>query len=410
MFAANIVYSFAQWGVLAFLAKFTSMEIVGRYCLGIAFVAPVMVLTNLQLKEILFVDQESSFPLAVYVAARVLGSLFQVGISLSLAFLLQTEMLPVVSALSVVKAVEALSNILHGVLQKHERMDAVARSRIMAGAGGFSGLVLTVVLSGSLVAGLLVQALLLGLILVAYDWPRARALAQRAEKASIRPDFTWCLIARLSTVAFPMGVAMGVNMLNVYLPRYFVSRFLGEHQLGVYATLASLVMVGTMVLSALGQSAGPRLASYYYKSEHNRFDRLFLFLIVAAFGVGAAGVCVAWFFGEDVLRVLFNSEVAVFSEALPLLLMGGIFLYMRNMTGISLTAMKVFRVQLILMLASIAMTTVFFLCLLPPYRIMGGAFAFLCSSAGSFLIYGAAFSLMRPGGFFSQHAPVRVDS
>ncbi len=399
MFVANIVYSFAQWSVLAGLAKFTSMEMVGRYCLGIAFVAPVMVLTNLQLREILFADQKSSFPLPVYVAVRVLGSLLQIGISLSLAGMFQVKIIPVISALSVVKAVEALSDILYGVLQKHERMGAVAVSRMMAGAGGFSGLLITVILFDSLVAGLMVQALVLSLILVAYDWPKARALARREEMASLRPDFAWRMIARLSILAAPMGLAMGVNMLNVYLPRHAVFYFLGESQLGIYATLASLVMVGTIALLALGQSAGPRLAAYYVRSEHRRFSQLSFFLIAAAFGVGAAGVCGAWFFGEEVLRILFNSDVAGFSDALPVLLAGGVFLYMRNMTGISLTAMRRYHEQLVLMLVSIVITAGVYVYLVPRHNLMGGAYAFLCSSAASFLLYGAVFSFLRSRGF-----------
>ena len=48
-FVGNFVYGACQWGMLVVLAKLTSPEMVGRFALGLAITAPIVLLSQLQL-------------------------------------------------------------------------------------------------------------------------------------------------------------------------------------------------------------------------------------------------------------------------------------------------------------------------------------------------------------------------
>ena len=61
--------------------------------------------------------------------------------------------------------------------------------------------------------------------------------------------------------ALPVGLVLMLISLSVNVPRYFISHHHGQRELGVYSAIANLMVAGTMVMTALGQAASPRLAS-----------------------------------------------------------------------------------------------------------------------------------------------------
>src|ERR1044072_4016691 len=54
--AGNLIYSGCQWGVLIVLARLGSPEQVGQFALALAVTAPVIMLSNLQLRGVLATD------------------------------------------------------------------------------------------------------------------------------------------------------------------------------------------------------------------------------------------------------------------------------------------------------------------------------------------------------------------
>ena len=63
MLIGNAIYSLSQWGILISLAKLSSTEAVGVYTLGIAVTAPIILLTDLQLRTILATDAKKDYTL-----------------------------------------------------------------------------------------------------------------------------------------------------------------------------------------------------------------------------------------------------------------------------------------------------------------------------------------------------------
>ena len=80
-----------------------------------------------------------------------------------------------------------------------------------------------------------------------------------------------------------------VNSLTANLPRYFIARQLGDHDLGIFAGLTYVTAAGTMVVAALGQSSSPRLASLYATGDITQFCRLLWKLIAVGAGLGGLG-------------------------------------------------------------------------------------------------------------------------
>src|SRR3954466_10204757 len=70
-FIGNVVYAGCQWGMLMVLAKRGNPQLVGEYALGLAVTAPVIMLSNLQLRAVLATDANEEHPFSAYLWLRL---------------------------------------------------------------------------------------------------------------------------------------------------------------------------------------------------------------------------------------------------------------------------------------------------------------------------------------------------
>ena len=68
----NVVYGGCQWGILIVLAKLGSPEMVGQFSLGLAVVAPVIMLANLQLRAVQATDAKGEYLFGHYLGLRLI--------------------------------------------------------------------------------------------------------------------------------------------------------------------------------------------------------------------------------------------------------------------------------------------------------------------------------------------------
>ncbi len=72
--AGNVIYAGCQWGMLVILAKLGSPEMVGRFALGLAITAPVIMFTNLQLRSIQATDARGEYLFGNYFGLRLFAT------------------------------------------------------------------------------------------------------------------------------------------------------------------------------------------------------------------------------------------------------------------------------------------------------------------------------------------------
>ena len=126
----NLAYAGCQWGMLVVLAKLGSAEMLGQLALGFAVTAPVFLLTSLSLRGVLTTDARVEYSLGDYLALRLVTAFIGLAAVASIAGLVdyRWETRVVILAIGVLKAIEAVSDILYGVMQRHDRTDLIARS------------------------------------------------------------------------------------------------------------------------------------------------------------------------------------------------------------------------------------------------------------------------------------------
>ncbi|MQA31284.1 MAG: oligosaccharide flippase family protein [Luteitalea sp.] len=405
--AGNLVYTGCQWGMLVVIAKLGSPELVGQFALGLAVTAPIMMLSNLQLRGVLATDAAEKYAFADYLSLRLLTTaLALIAMSGVVAVVgYQRETALVMMAIGLMKALENLSDIAYGFLQHRERMDRVAHSLILRGVSAVVAVWLGVYLTGSLLVGCLGVATAWAVVLITYDLRPARfsTRSHTESRLVVRPheqlNWNWTRIADLALLAAPLGFVMMLISLNVNIPRYVIQHYSGERSLGIFAAVAYLMIAGTTVVGALGQSASPRLARCYARGDLAGFRRLILRLIAIGGLVGAAGTSLAVFWGHQILGTLFRPEYADAADVLVWMMAAAAIGYVASFLGYGLTAARLFKAQPPLFGTVTAVTTVAALILVPRYGLVGAAWAVLlgtvAQSLGSGLILWYAVRIQR---------------
>ena len=379
-FFGNLTYAACQWGMLSALAKLGTPEMVGQYALGLAITAPVVMLSNLQLRGVLATDANEEYRLSDYLTLRVITSavaLLAVVILVSISAYRQSTAF-VIFGVAVAKSFESISDITYGYLQHRERMDRIAQSMMIRGLLGMIALWTGLVLTGSVLVGVVGMAAVWGAILVFFDLrglrrdaPELPPIAALLHPATMRWQSVW----RLAVVAAPLGVVMMLVSLNVNLPRYAIQHYGGERSLGVFAAVAYTMVAGTTIIGALAQSATPRLAQYYAAGQVKRFWSLMGKLLLVGLALGIGGISVALTGGAYMLRILFRPEYASSANVLSWMMGAAAISYLASFLGFGLTAARRFNVQVGLYGLVSAVVAVFSFALVPRYGLVGGAWA-----------------------------------
>lgn len=441
-FTGNLVYAGSQWGMLVLLAKLGSPEMVGQFTLGLAVTAPVIMFTNLQLRAIQATDAKQQYVFADYLGLRLIGTglalLIIAVIILKAGYRQETSL--VILAIALAKAFESISDVFYGLIQQHERMDRIAIALMIKGPLSLLFLSIGVLITKTVLGGAVGLAVAWAVVLFACDIPNGALILKSPQKAAednfvetgfiasevgehsdltenptpltppwqegekiqnqLLPRWHLKTLGKLIWLALPLGFVMMLISLNTNIPRYFIERYLGERQLGIFAAMSYLMVVGQIVVSALAESASPRLAKYYAAGNSTGFRTLLFKLVGVGAALGGAGVLVAVVAGREILTLLYRPEYGQQADLFVWLMVAAGMGYMSSFLGYGMTAARYFRVQMPLFALVTGSSAISCLWLIPSMGVRGAAIALIVGAVvqGSFslgVIFHALYRLHR---------------
>ncbi|MGL5061789.1 MAG: lipopolysaccharide biosynthesis protein, partial [Microcoleus sp.] len=261
-------------------------------------------------------------------------------------------------------------------------------------------------LTGSVVGGAIGLATAWGLVLFGWDFRNGRLILNNSSpqkeeedllgadtepansKNPLYPRWDATTLSKLVLLALPLGFVMMLISLNTNIPRYFIERYLGERELGIFAAISYLMVAGQMVVSALAESASPRLAKYYAAGNSTAFRTLLLKLVGVGLMLGAMGVFVAVVAGRPILTLLYKPEYAERSDLFAWLMVAAGMGYVSSFLGYGMTAARYFQVQMPLFVLVTGSSAIACFWLIPTQGVRGAAIALIIGA-----IVQAVFSL-----------------
>jgi O-antigen/teichoic acid export membrane protein len=379
-FGGTLIYALAQWAMLASISKLGTPYMVGQFALGLAISAPVYMFTNMQLRVLQATDAKGDFSFPDYFGLRVLAS------AAGLAFLLllvlingipqQTKL--VVMAIGAAKCLESLSDAIYGLCQKHERMKFISISLSVKGIGSVAALVVVLRLTHNIFLGSCAIAAWWLLLLLTVDLRWAVQLVDLEPPHPKRwlPHFDRKTLARLSLLAFPMGIQTMLASLAISIPRFVVNHDLGTAMLGKFAAMAYFIVVGQTVITAVGNSVQAPLSRWWYSSLPV-FRRLLIKCGAFAFCVGLAATIVAAVAGKTILTAFYSPEYATQQSVFILLMFSSGFYYISAILGGGVAVVRLFWTYTLLYSIVPLMALLAAWLLVPRIGMMGAAVATL---------------------------------
>jgi O-antigen/teichoic acid export membrane protein len=376
-FVGNVIYSGCSWAILIVLAKLGTPEIVGQFALGLAVTTPIIAFANLQLRAVQATDAQHQYLFRDYWGLRLimLGLALVVICGIVVLSGYQRELMLTVLVIGFGKAVDAISDVIYGLLQKHEQMDRVSVSLILKGILSLIMLAIPLYVTHSVLWAAIGWVLASVVVVVTYDLRSAVIMLkiQSLSGDSLYPHFDLRRLGKLAWLALPLGITLLLISLMTNIPSYFLQRFAGDRALGIFAAMAYLIVAGTTVTSALGQAASPRLAKQYAANEERQFHVLLLRLAIIGALLGAAGVLTAVIGGRLLLTLFYQPEYAAYNDVFILLMIGGGISYVASLSGYAITAARYFKLQPVIFTLGVASTLILCFLLIPSQGIRGAA-------------------------------------
>jgi len=353
----NALYTATQWGILVVVARLGNPEAVGQFSLGLAITTPIMLFAGLQLRAVQATDALTQYRFQDYAGLRIVmtsaGASVIFGIS---GLFYRGDAALAIAAFAVSKGIDSLSDVVYGFWQQHERMDLIAISLILRGLLSLIGATIGFAMVHTVWAAVCGMAAAWAVVFMAFDVRRGIVLANELNQA-VWPRFSAGRMTRLIHLSMPLGLVTMVLSLNSSVPRYMISHFRNVSELGVFSALGYIMMAGTMVVGALGQSAIPRLSLFAAQGRTKEFRRLSLHLILIGMALGMCGVLAASFFGGRIITMVYGLKYAHNERLFFWLTVAAASGYMASFCGYSLTAARQFRIQMPLF-SSITLLTI----------------------------------------------------
>jgi len=321
LFAAvgHAFYTLCQWGIIAALTKLGEPSVVGYFAFCLALTTPIVEFTGCQLHVVQATDTRGKFALLDYLLLRISTGVIA---GLIVACMLGLSALPLwvkLAALTMTcaKLVEGCSLICHGHFQRDERMEWVARSQIFRGTFALGSVAIIYYLTNSLLAAILILALLWTAVFVLHDLP----LAWSGERIAYASSYTFepRRVVHLARQSFPLGIGVGLNALSANLPRYFVGTFLGTYWLGIFAALAYVGIAARLLYLPLIFAVMPRLARLYQAGDRPNFLNLLGKASILGLLISAATLIFLKEFGRPLLSLMYTAEYSEYHDVFLIL-------------------------------------------------------------------------------------------
>jgi|SRR5690625_625799 len=385
-FVGSLVYALSQWLLIVILAKLGTPEVVGQFSLGLAITAPIILFSNMQMRNLVATDSTNDYEFSEYLSSRLL--LLILGFVIIIIVVIMGSYSLVVSIAIILvgfsKVVESLSELTHGYFQKIERMDYAGKSLVYKAISSLIAFSLIFYLTRNLNYALigLIFAWILRLFL--YD------LKYTKKYVSIRPKIS--NFKKIILFSLPLGFVSTLTSLNVNIPRYFLENFGGIEELGYFSAIAYVLVGGNLLVRPLSIVAAPRLAESFQTKNFRRYLKLLSILLLSALLIGIVILLIIDNFGEIILTLIYGKEYAAYKNIFFIIMGGSVISYLTMFLNTGVIATKKFKLQPLISCTTLIVALVTSLLLIPSYGIVGAAyvtvFVFISNFIGNSILLG----------------------
>jgi O-antigen/teichoic acid export membrane protein len=333
--AGTGIYAASQWLLVVIYARAIGPEAVGLFAIATAISAPIMVLSQMSMRQVLIADVGRRFDFGEYVKARwVLSVAATAAIVLgAIALDYRGAALLTITAFGVGRAFESVSDIFYARCQAH---GGLRRVSLYTGVRG----VVTLAAAGSTM--LATTDMLLSATAFAVASMICQMMVRTIESRHIGDDARILPKRMLSSAlllhAAPLAISQFLISLTAYSPRLTLQHFGGDQLAGQAGAIEYFLSLGLLGVAALGQAASAPLAQAYHRGDRRGFVSLVTMTAATSAALGVGMSLAAQLVGRQAILALYGPSFGEAAAAAGMIIAGGSFSYVASALGYAVSA------------------------------------------------------------------------
>lgn len=334
----NFFYYGIQYFILILFTKNYTKEEVGLYIFALAFIKPIFIPLNLQLRSLFVTETNENLKIQDYHSLRIAGNLTTVIAVFIIAFISNTDNILILILIGCIKIIESQSEMCHAIFQKKQDMVFIGVSKFINGILIITGISIGIY-SGVNFENLIIIWILISLsVLLFLDIPFAKKKDENFLK--IKKYFTLVKMKKIFLFAWPLLFLEIVSKYYESYPSLYVEKYFGLETLAIFGAIIYFKAIGGQILTQVINIVEPKLANFIKDNKIREFHKLILKLILFGAIVGAIIIIALYFSGEFILGFLFTPEYASYSSLLVLIAVSSAISYLYSFLSTSLTCMR----------------------------------------------------------------------
>ncbi|WP_290756628.1 MULTISPECIES: oligosaccharide flippase family protein [unclassified Exiguobacterium] len=397
IFIADTAYSLHQWMILTLLIKWSTPLNIGYFNYALAITAPIVMFCWLNASMILTAERAGLTNFWLFIKTRF--SLLSAGVFVLLGvyyFFGEANILLLTLLVYLNKYMESFADLGYGFLQGHTAFKEVAISKIFRSLLNVSGAALVLFTTHSIQG--FVIALITGnlIMLLVYDLPTIRRVGRGFDNQAL--DLRYRSGKELFLKAMPLGFVALLIALNANIPRLFVGHAIGTEELGYYASIAYLLVLGSLFIHSLIAVLLPNFSSETGERQSlPELRKLTRSMLLMTNVVGILLILGAIFFGKWGLTIFYNASFVKYHLIFVLMMVASLFFYNSTVIQALLTGFQQFRIQTLSIFGSVVVNLVACSLLIPLYGLYGATIAYtLCAVTQIVLLLPALYRSLYP--------------
>ncbi len=336
-------YSLAQIATLILLEWSGGTRTVGVYAAALAIANPLMMFSLFNLRLLQVTDPETEDDFSTYWTFRVITSVLLAAVCLVIAPAYDGVATEVLSWLGISKALEAISDLIHGEFQRLERMDFVAGMLVLRSIVAPACLTCGLVCYQDLAWGVMLSTIVSAVILAGWEFPALMSMRKALGRGPLGLNWNDRKLSTIFSWALPLTLLATCNGLQQSIPRLVVNEMVGGDYAGIYAGIGSLAVAGTLILAALMQAGLPRLVRALAEDDQPVIRRLLRSYSITGLLCAASVIGVMTYWGPWLIGLTFGSAYTAYPLAVVLIAAGQASQFLSLPAGLWLRARRSFR-------------------------------------------------------------------
>lgn len=338
-------------------------------------------------------DVNQEFPHRSYIMVRLVLTVVAIigAVLFSVVNHYDQQKTSIILALVLFKAIESVSDAIHGVLQVNDRLYVAGKALTYKAITGFSAFVLVDYVTHDILFGCLGIVLANVVWMLLYDLRKARQL----ESIAVAPKHVMRVVKNAIQImmrTWPVFIVIFLSMFSLNIPRYFIDLY-HEEQIGYFGILAMPITLIGLVMMFVLQPRVVHLSQLYDQKKYREFKKVIVNLLIITAVIGCGILASAYVFGIPVLNTVFGVNFDAYKLSLTIIVIGGVLNAIVSIFINIFTIIRRFKYQFFILLISNILLAICSASFVQQYGLQGGVVLFTLVNAGQAILLFIAYEL-----------------